>query len=165
MSGRAVHFAITDDDVAKLQKAPDAASIIEIITEEIEERWEKEQGLVAETDKAWDGIHRCLTNGLLEYESGELPLKLCILGGTLVCDEGLIVCYVQNGQLPELSAALRQVTKKWFREQYFKIPPEDYEFEIGDEDFEYIWNWFEGLPGFFERAQESGRHVIFTVDL
>src|ERR1700722_13573045 len=35
-------------------------------------------GWVNSTEKAWDGIHRCLTDGKLE--TGSTPAHLCILG-------------------------------------------------------------------------------------
>jgi hypothetical protein len=31
-----------------------------------------------------------------------------------------------------------------------------------DEDFEYTLSNFDGLPEFFARAAEAGRHVVFT---
>jgi hypothetical protein len=34
---------------------------------EIEEEWE----VVFETDKAWDALHRCLSNGTLNVEEGD----------------------------------------------------------------------------------------------
>lgn len=47
----------------------------------VEERWEKTEGYVCETDKARDAIHRYLTDGKLEFENGTDPLRLTILGG------------------------------------------------------------------------------------
>ncbi|MEM7014643.1 MAG: DUF1877 family protein, partial [Verrucomicrobiota bacterium] len=146
MAGRGVHFAITDQDMVKLGEASDGNAIIAIVTEEIESRWEKEDGFVAETDKAWDAIHRCLTNGKLEYDAGEVPLKWCIIGGILICEEDhCIISLVEHHNLAELAHALEQITKPWFRERYFTISQDDYESSIGEEDFEYTWSWFSGL--------------------
>lgn len=52
--------------------------LMEVI-ERIEETWDKE--FLADSDKAWDAIHRCLTDGSLLYESGECPLNHVICGG------------------------------------------------------------------------------------
>jgi hypothetical protein len=38
------------------------------LIEEIEETWE--EPFVVESDKAWDAIHRCLTDGSLLYAGG-----------------------------------------------------------------------------------------------
>lgn len=166
MTARGVHFAITDDDLFKLQQASSSAEIIDIVTEDIEERWEKQAGFVAETDKAWDAIHRCLTNGKLEYEGGDFPLKLCILGGRLICEEDdYLIALVDHAQLADLVAALRTITKTGFRDQYDLIPPEDYDGTLNDDDFEYTWSWFSKLPMFFHNAAKADRHVIFTVSM
>ena len=83
MAGRGVLFTITDTDVQQLlsaRQATDADDEVMAVVEEIEERWD--ENWLYETDKAWDAIHRCLTDGQLEYENGEYPLNHCILGGT-----------------------------------------------------------------------------------
>jgi hypothetical protein len=80
MACRGVHFAIADDDLNRLRGAASDRAVMEIV-DEVEERWEEDEGMICETDKAWDAIHRCLTDGSLGFSSGEEPLRLCILGG------------------------------------------------------------------------------------
>jgi hypothetical protein len=50
------------------------------------------EGWSQETDKSWDAIHRCLTDGT--FEEGDTPGHLCILGATdyfwVVLDDGQI---------------------------------------------------------------------------
>lgn len=78
MSARGVHFAVIADHARAMLAAKSDSKVMELI-EQIEEAWE--EPFVVETDKAWDAIHRCLTDGSLLYESGEYPLNHCICGG------------------------------------------------------------------------------------
>lgn len=74
MACQGVHFAITADDLAAVRFADSDEAVMEVIWS-VEQRFENDDGLVCESDKAWDTIHRCLTDG------GSNPLRLCILGG------------------------------------------------------------------------------------
>jgi len=62
---RGVHFAITESDAARLLGAPDDTRVLEIIQDEIEEQWDEEW--LYQTDKAWDAIHRCLTQSVSHW--------------------------------------------------------------------------------------------------
>ena len=164
MACRGVHFAITDEDLEALRRADSDEALVEVIQEEIEERWEKDAGFVCETDKAWDAIHRCLTDGRLEYRNGSLPLRLCILGGEqLFSGDDYIVSLVTNEKLRDLADALSKISPEFIGERYSELPS-DYQTEKSQEDCQYTWDWFSDLPGFFDPAASSGRHVIFTVD-
>jgi hypothetical protein len=164
MACRGVHFAITDIDLNALRGAGSDDALIEIVQEDIESRWEKEAGFVCETDKAWDAIHRCLTDGRLTFDSGTEPLRLCILGGEqLYSGDDYIVSLVTHEKLRPLADALAQVTPELVGLRYSQLP-DDYAMEKSREDCQYTWDWFSDLPGFFDRAEKSGRHVIFTVD-
>jgi hypothetical protein len=77
VTARGVLFAITDEDREALLGMDDDAAVADYVSEVIEERWER--GFLAETDKAWDAMHRCLTDGRLEFGNGTFPLNRCIL--------------------------------------------------------------------------------------
>ena len=76
-----VHFAIDEQTAARLLAASDDAEIAELI-EEIEEEMVGVDH--CDSDKAWDAIHRCLTDGLLGFDNGTYPLNAMILGGRQV---------------------------------------------------------------------------------
>ena len=57
MACRGVHFALTSQEDQRLLAATNDAAVVEILQEEVEERWNEEW--LYETDKAWDAIHRC----------------------------------------------------------------------------------------------------------
>jgi hypothetical protein len=63
-----VHFAITSEQERSLLAADDEGdrdAVAELL-EEIEEFWD-DDALKVDTDKAWDAIHRCLTDGTLDF--------------------------------------------------------------------------------------------------
>jgi Domain of unknown function (DUF1877) len=131
---------------------------------QVEATWEKP--FVVESDKAWDAIHRCLTDGTLLYVSGEYPFNLCICGGwQLHRGGGYTVSFVSAQQVEDLATALNKVTKAWMRKRYSLIDPEEYnEVEMGEADFTYTWENFLDVRRFYRKAAEAGRAVIFTVD-
>src|SRR5215468_1056619 len=104
MSARGVHFAVTPVQAKQLLAAKSDRRLMELV-EEIEEGWE--EPFVVETDKAWDAIHRCLTDGSLLYVSGEYPLNLCICGGRqLYRGRDYTVSFVSASQVKDVAAAL-----------------------------------------------------------
>jgi hypothetical protein len=72
--------------VAALQAVADDERV-EFVQEEFEEKlWSDDKSRAQETDKAWDAIHRSLTDGTLGWESGEYPLNHTIFGGESLYD-------------------------------------------------------------------------------
>lgn len=162
MANRGVHFALTDAQTKALFAAKNQREIMSVI-EEIEEEWDKEY--LAASDKAWDAIHRCLTDGSLLYESGEYPLNHCICGGQqLYQGEDYTVSFVSANQVKDVVAALDEITYAWLRERYFAMPQHDYGYELNEEGFEYTWNWFQEVKRLYQKATVANRAVIFTVD-
>jgi hypothetical protein len=164
-----VHFAITEEQMGRLLKAARRGDdeVLEVVSE-IEEAWQERH--LDETDKAWDAIHRCLTNdhtpgGRLNPRKGAYPLKLCILGGKhLHRGEDYTVALVRPDQVPAVAQALAKLTKAWLRERFFALDPKACRYAINEDELDYVLGWFKGLPRFFARAARQGRAVIFTAD-
>src|SRR3982750_2467884 len=116
MSARGVHFAVTPPQARELLAAKSDRKLMGQI-EAIEEAWE--EPFVVESDKAWDAIHRCLTDGSLLYDGGEYPLNHCICGGRqLYRGRAYTVSYVTARQVKDVAAALAKVTKARMRKRY-----------------------------------------------
>lgn len=168
MACRGVHFALSPSERKKLLAVQSSDKKVLAFVEAIEGRWD--QDWVFETDKAWDALHRCLTDGALNHDNGEEPLKRCFLGGVqLHSGAGYIVSVATAKQVREIATALATFDKRKMRRAYRRIDPDDYWStmklaRISDEDFEYVWSQFKGLPQFFARAAAARRDVIFTVD-
>jgi Domain of unknown function (DUF1877) len=163
MGARGVHFAITVEQMDDLLKAADDEELMAQI-ERIEEAWDRQ--FLVESDKAWDAIHRCLTDGSLLYESGEYPLNHVICGGRhLDAGDDYTISLVNPEQVKDVARALEPLTEDWLRQRYFALlKPDDYEFDIDEDDFQYTWSNFEDVRSLFRKAALADRAVVFTAD-
>lgn len=161
-----VHFALTEsqrDELLAFETDEGRMAYVE----EIEEAWEEDN--LQETNKAWDAIHRCLTDHppkLPELESnrGEYPLNLCILGGRPVIDDdlGSIIMLIEADEVRDLANALDSIEKEWMAKKYYTYCNGAWP-EYGEEDLGYTWEYFVELREFFRAAATKGLCVIFTV--
>ncbi len=128
----------------------------------------EELPLRVDMDKAWEPIHRCLTGdsdpaGGLDFEAGEPPLALCVLGGEQLLARGYRSAgLVFAEEVPEVAVALSGVTREWFRERFFALPDTQFH-EINEEIFEWVWAHFEDLPPLFAKAAAAGSAVVCTI--
>lgn len=165
MGCRGVHFSLDDDQVSALRAVPEELRVPHV-QEVIEEAlWSADSSRGEETDKAWDAIHRALTDGDLGFDNGEYPLNHAVLGGELLYQgDDYILSLKTPAQVRDVAAALALVTRDTLRQGYDRIDPADYQGELCEEDFEYTWSWLTGLVDLFRRAAAEGRSVLFTVD-
>lgn len=164
MSSRGAHFALTPDQERRLLTAiGDDDALLEVIQEEIESKWDTEW--LCETDKAWDAIHRCLTDGRLLLDNGQPPLSLCILGGRqLYGRDDYFVSYVPHPQAAAVADAMEAFSRDRFDAAWSRLGSTDYSGSRDDDDREYTWAYLEELKLFWRKAANAGRSVIFTVD-
>jgi hypothetical protein len=157
-----VHFAITPEQERALLAADDDGDVDTVaeILEELEESWTADD-LKLDTDKAWDAVHRCLTDGTLDPDGGEFPLSHAVLGGRHLHDEFYAV-HVTASESRAVADALQAVDRAWLRERFDTIDDPDYGGAGDDRDFEYTWENFVDLRDFYRRAVTAGRSVIFT---
>lgn len=161
-----VHFALSDADAATLLSKTDDNSRLAYVQEELEERYFQEpRNYIAESDKAWDATHRALADGQLTYDGGAYPLSHVVLGGRpLYGQDDYIISLKLPAQVKEVADAIAGITQEDFRKRYYAIDPEQYGTELTEEDFQYTWEWFEGVPTLYRRATAENRYVMFTVD-
>jgi len=162
MSCLGVLFALADVDSQRLLAAGDNDAVMTII-EEIEEKWDEEW--LMQTDKSWDALHRCLSNGTVFYDEGKYPLNRTVLGGKhLYNGDDYVVAYVAPNEVKDVAAALSTLSEKDLRSRYDAIDADDYDGEHGEEDFKATWGHFLGVREFYKKAATAGRSVVFTVD-
>lgn len=160
-----VHFALTKADLATVQTFDDPDDLVEFLTGDLEERYLAKGRWAYQSDKAWEAIHRCLTDGKLLYAKGPFPLAYAVLGGEpLDAGEDYTACLVQPAQVRLAGAALLEVTEPWLRTRYATLRRTSYRSYMSDEDLLYTWENLVGLRGFFARAAKAGRAVLFTTD-
>jgi hypothetical protein len=158
-----VLFALDKGTVDKLKSFKSDEDRLDFLQGDIEtDYFENHADKVCELDKAWDAIDRALT------ESGHKEVYLTshvILGGeSLYSQQDYIMSLKTPEQVNDIAKALGSVTEESFREKYFKINPDEYGFELSEEDFEYSWTWFADSFEFWKMAAAEGRYVLFTVD-
>jgi hypothetical protein len=172
VAGRGVHYAITAEMAARIDpERPHSNADVLAFIDYLDAQFTPllAEGWVQETDKAWDPIHRCLTDGMLE--EGDTPGHLCVLGATdyfwVVWDYGQvdwIVNVLDPGEVRQAAEAIWGIDRAELRRRYDAIDPADYDGLVED-DFEYAWSWFPQLQAFFQRAAGSGRWVVFLAGL
>jgi hypothetical protein len=159
-----VHFALEERDVQALRLQPSDQARLDFLQETIETTYMASRPeWCAETDKAWDAIHRTLTDGRLGWANGAFPLNHVILGGESLYDPDDYVMRLKSGeQVRAIAHALRSVTEDEFRTRFFRIDPDDYGMPVDDEHLEYVWEWFTSMRELYYRAAEAKRCVLFT---
>lgn len=155
-----VHFAITSEQERSLLAAADGDGVMGGLLEELEESW-NDAAMTVDTDKAWDAIHRSLTDGTLDPDGGAYPLSHAILGGRNLFD-GYCVVYVGVAEVRDVAEALRGVDRVWLRRRFDTIDDPRYGGGLDDADFAYTWSNFVDVQAFYARAAAAGRAVIFT---
>lgn len=166
MSCRGVHFALSELEIARLLSFQNGRDRVSHLFEVIEEEYfDGDKQHVGETDKAWDAIHRTLTDGTLSWDAGAYPLNHVILNGELLdAGDDFIMSLKTPGEVKDIAAAVVAITQEAFRRGFDAIDSTDFGFDVDDEEFDYTWHWFENLRDFYQRAATSGRYVLFTVD-
>src|SRR6478752_8070949 len=104
MSCRGVFFALTKEEEKKLLAAPNSDTVVEIITEEIEERWDREW--LVEMDKSWDAVHRCLGDGSLRTSQPSLSAKAVLGGRQLSFNADWIISYLTADEVEQVAVAI-----------------------------------------------------------
>jgi hypothetical protein len=163
MSCLGVHFVLSDADVATLLDLETDEARLTYVRDVLEERELGGPG-AAQSDKAWDAMHRALGDGELTLEGGDYPLSYVVLGGeSLYESEDFLMTLKTPAEVRDIARALRELSEQDFRQRYDRLGP-DYDGEVGDEDFAYTWEWLQGVRELYIRAAEQGQSVLFTAD-
>lgn len=159
-----VHFALDPATETRLLAAVGDDDAVLALVEEIEESWDER--MTCQHDKAWDALHRCLTDGNLEYANGTYPLRAVVLGGRqlLLGEQDYTISYVSAGQVREVAEALDVIEENWLRQRYATLSNTSYYGPVDEDDFDDTWSDLQDTREFFDRAAATGRAVIFTVD-
>src|SRR4029079_6217404 len=120
-----MHFAIPYEQAMKLLQCKSDGELVTMVEEEIEEGSNEDNSF--QTDKAWDPIHRCLSNGTLDVRQGTRPLNLTIVGGNILNqDPDSFVVLLTHTEVTQVGEALAQVTEEWMKKKYFDQKFPDY---------------------------------------
>ncbi|MET7550845.1 YfbM family protein [Streptomyces sp. NPDC005500] len=160
MSGLGRHFAVEAKDAELLERADDDG--VMSFVEHLEECWE--EPWTVDTDRAWEALHRCLSDGSLRFDGGQYPLSFAVLGGRqLYGGEDYIVAFLSADQVADVSAALAAIDECWLRVRFFALDLANYEGRGDEADFQHTWDNLVDMRTFFRSASEAGRAVLFTL--
>jgi hypothetical protein len=159
-----VHFALTKEEVDKLRARENDSERLGYFQEEVEDAYFSDhEDLMAQSDKAWDAMHRCLSNGDLTYETGSEPLRFVVMGGEpLYFKDDYIMSLKTPDQVRAVAQALPAITQEELFRRYDAMDAKKYGCPKSDEDRAYTWEWFQEVAALFQKAAADGRFVLFT---
>jgi uncharacterized protein DUF1877 len=73
-----------------------------------------------------------------------------------------LIGITRSEDVRKVAQLLSSVTPDQIRSGYKRIDPHEYGLPPSDEDLAYTLDYFSGLYGFWRKAAESNRSVIFT---
>ncbi|MBP6732610.1 MAG: YfbM family protein [Chitinophagales bacterium] len=166
MSCLGVLFSLDKTTVDKLKSFKDDNDRLDYLQEKIEEpMMNNEPERFAELDKAWDALHRSLTDGTLDFNNGAFPLNHVVMGGEILYrQDDYIMILKTPDQVQKIAEKIETVTEAQLRTGYNSITSESYGMPTSDDDFDYTWEWFQESIKFWKKAAEERRYVLFTAD-
>ena len=173
-----LHIALTNEQRVKLLEQDNDDDRIDYVVGDIEGAWDEKH--LVQTDKAWDAIHRCLSDfppntpefypqpGVdrayaLPEDYGTYPLKVCVLGGKKLMDDESrhFLRLIEPNEVIDAAAALEKIDEAWLAGKYWTHCEGAWP-EYGEEDVEYTWAYFQDMRDFFRAMSGNGRAVLFT---
>jgi uncharacterized protein DUF1877 len=166
---RGVLYAIGADDAhALLAVAAEAALEREVVDAASED--DRDEASRRALDKAWYGIDCCLHHLVEALHDPALAADAnrCVLGGRPLTDgEDWIVTLWEPAEVRAAVPILAGVTEASVRRAYAAWDAEETKEypEYGDEeDFQYIWAYFQEARDLAGEAAGAGRAVLFIAD-
>lgn len=157
---------MSEAEVEHLRTLPSDRERLDYVIEDLEVAYFSDhKEYMAESDKAWDAMHRALSDGELTWDGGAYPLNHAVLAGELLYSEpDYIMSLKAPEQVRDIANALLDLDEQAFKRRYFAIDPEDYGGPVDDEDFAYTWDWFQNIRRLYTKAAAENRFVLFTSD-
>ncbi|HET9451254.1 MAG TPA: DUF1877 family protein [Aggregicoccus sp.] len=150
-----VHFALTPAQLQALRAAEGEEEVMQEV-HALEQAWDETS--LYETHKAWDPLHRVLSDGGV--------LELTVLGGRrlLPGGRGYTVMLVLPDEVRSVAAGLLPLSAEWFTARFQQLAAEGYAGAHDEDALRECWRHLCGLRDFYVRAAEQQRAVLFTVD-
>lgn len=163
MVGTGYLIALSRDNAKRVFGQPDDAGLAGLLDELRKSPELKKKGHVLDLAKAWDAIHRLLTEGTLDPTGGDAPLNMTILGGKSIhkgTDFAAVV--VRPDMTPFVAEALAEITEEEFRKKFADLPKHGYSQNVGDKDFDEVWRVTRLVCEFYEFCAAERLAVLFT---
>jgi hypothetical protein len=131
---------------------------------------DRDEASVQYLDKAWYGIGCCLNRLVEQLHDYALAAgsDRCMFGGRpLTGGEDWIVTLWKPAEVRAGVAILEGVSEASMRRAYDALDAEEtreYPEHGDEEDFQYVWSYFQGARELCVRAAGAGRAILFIVD-
>jgi hypothetical protein len=118
-------------------------------------------------DKSWHAIHFLLCR---DTWGGEKPLFNVVLGGTEINQEDVgygPARFLFVSEVKDTYKAIENISEDDMKEKFdWKElnKSEIYPTYRSNEDFEYVWGYFEELREFFKRASDTGKAMLLYIN-
>lgn len=123
----------------------------------------KKKGYILELAKAWDAIHRLLTEGTLEPTGGDFPLNAVILGGKPIHQgTDYAAAVVRPDLTPFIAEALAEITEEELQKKFVDLPQHGYDQGVADKDFDEVWRVTRLLQEFYDFCAAERLAVLFV---
>jgi hypothetical protein len=127
----------------------------------------KEGSSVTDVDQSWHGIHFLLT-GEAWWDNGITPFTKVIFALNEIGQEDVgygPMRYLPEKELKEVYISIEKLTredlyKKFNPEEMIKQEIHPFYTSCTEEDFEYIWDYFQQLREFYKSAMNEGVSVL-----
>jgi hypothetical protein len=160
--GRGYHIALGREHAKRLFGLKEDQAILKFLDELKAAPDMKKSGRLLDTGKAWDAMHRCLTEGELDPAAGDFPLNHAVLGGKhLHQGDDYAAVLVRPDMTRFIADALAEVDEDEFRKKFLALPA-SYSQPRGEKDFIEVWLALQNLKVFYEAATENLEAVVFT---
>jgi hypothetical protein len=159
-----MHFALSDEQAARLLAARGDNDALQAIIDELEEGGARAR---RSTDKAWEPISCALAPSGSERDPDDWPWTGVIVGAEELqaAESDMMVGYTPPDKVAEVAEALEDLRKEGdFPDAYEAMPEELRNPEYGGEECEYAQANLDDLTDFFVEAAALRAHVIFHVN-
>ncbi len=162
MVGRGFHIALGREHAKRLFGIKDDQEILAFLEELKASPEMKKSGRLLDSGTAWDGLHRCLTEGELDPAAGDFPLNHAVLGGKrLYQGSDYVAVLIRPDMARFISDALDEVDEADFRQKFFALNRDSYKQPLGEKEFTQHWIVLQDLQVFFEAAADNLEAVVF----
>ena len=164
--GLGVHFALKEPDVARLLVHRDSDELVAYITHDLTKEFAVTNArCLFRCEEMWEAIHRCLTDGELDYGKGPFPFSYAVLGGQMLdAGDDYTACLVRPDQVKDTAEALHDITRPWFERRFEELEHTDYDGPLSSDALEHTWQRFLALRQWMSEIAGTGRFVLFTCD-
>ncbi len=159
------YIVLTREDAKELFAQQDDAAVRQLAERLRRSPKHRENELVLDCGKSWDPIHRALTDGTLDRDTGDFPLDHCVLGGRRMYQgDDFEVILVRPDIVAHVAQALHDLKRAEFAGKYMALDPQLYGKQPTETEADETWSMLKLIRQLFEDASNEHAAVLFTVE-